>query len=466
MDKIKIYLPNEVLKIFEIIKEYGAESYIVGGSVRDAILGRPVHDYDICTPVPAIEIKNLFESKGYTVIPTGLKHGTVTVMMNGQGFEVTTYRKDGDYSDGRHPDSVEFVSDLEEDLARRDFTINAMAYNPEKGLVDPFHGIWDITLKKIRCVGNPHDRFNEDALRILRAIRFAAILGFEIEDNTHDAIMDLKENLNKISIERITNEFCKIISSTKYGLKKLLYTYRHVVAVFIPEVKKCFGCTQNNPHHYVDIDVYKHTLFSLYCYNCNPIEKIHREPNLIISLAIFFHDIAKPICKTSDENGIDHFYKHSKVGADIANEIMRRMKFDNETRERVVELIHFHDATLVPEVKNVRRWLNILGEQQFRRLLDLRHADILGQNQSYYHDRYEELKKVREILENVLSENLCFTLKDLAIDGNDLIKIGYKPGKELGETLNSLLYDVINDVYKNDKDELLYIASEMLRLNQ
>ena len=274
---ITIFLPDEVLEIFNVIKEYGAESYIVGGSVRDSILGRPVHDYDICTPVPVLELESFFEEKGYTVIPTGLQHGTITVMVNSIGYEITTYRKDGKYSDGRHPDTVEFTSDLVEDLSRRDFTINAMAYNDEEGLIDPFNGMEDIKYKKISCVGCAEDRFGEDALRILRAIRFAAQLEFTIMPGTDREIHKQYKNLEDISIERINSEFCKIASSDDFCVELLLY--KDVFSLFIPELKDMFDFSQNNPWHIWD--VFGHTIHAIeYC----------DSDDLVVRLAVFFHD--------------------------------------------------------------------------------------------------------------------------------------------------------------------------------
>lgn len=452
---IKIDLPKAVLEIFDIIKEYGAESFIVGGSVRNSMLHIPVKDWDICTPAPAIELKNFFEGKGYYVIETGLKHGTITVMIDGEGYEITTYRQDGNYSDGRHPDTVEFVSDLETDLSRRDFTINAIAYNPEVGIVDPFGGLLDIQYRIIRCVGNPKDRFKEDALRILRAIRFAAVLGFDVEEKTHDAIMKLKGSLTNISMERINSEFCKILDSQFPWLD--LRDYKDVIGVFIPEIIMSFGFKQDNPYHCND--VYEHMLHALEYYS--PFNKNNDCDSLIVRLAIFFHDIGKPYCKTVDDNGVGHFYHHAKIGAKMTDEIMRRMKFDNETREAVVELISYHDAEFIAEPKYVKRWLNKIGEKQFRRLLALREADIYGQDRDFYNARYKELKEVENVLEEVLNEEQCFSLKDLAINGKDLIEIGFKPGKELGKTLNELLEMVI-DGEENNKENLLQRAKERL----
>ena len=442
MNDIKIELPKAVLKIFKIIKEYGAESFVVGGCVRDSILNREIHDWDICSPVPVCELAVMFREKGYHVIETGLQHGTITVVIDGEGYEITTYRKDGDYSDGRHPNYVEFVSDLEEDLARRDFTINAMAYNPEVGLVDPFNGLYDIEHKTIRCVGNPYDRFNEDGLRIMRALRFAAQLDFYTEYKTSNAIIELVKNLDSISVERINSELCKILKS-----KNLENINEDILCQIIPEFKNCIGFEQNNPYHCYTVDM--HTGSTLIWDDSN---------DLIVRLTLLFHDIGKPHCYQEDEDGTRHFKGHGKISSEMTDKIMRRLKFDNDTREKVVELVYFHDATIEVGKKYVRRWLNILGEEQFKRLLQVRKADIKAQSELNKEERLNKLKEILNLLDEIIAENECYNLKDLAINGKDLIKIGYNPGKELGKVLNGLLDAIIDGNLNNDKETLLQIA--------
>lgn len=446
--KIKIYLPDEVLDIFKIIKEYGAEAYIVGGSVRDSILGSPINDYDICSPVPAVELEAFFKEKGYTVIPTGLSHGTITVMINGNGYEITTYRLDGKYSDNRHPDNVYFTSDLKEDLRRRDFTINAMAYNDERGLIDPFNGLEDIGYKVIRCVGSAKERFEEDALRILRAIRFDAQLDFTITPDTNYEIHQQYKNLKNISIERINSEFCKIAASNNFCIELLLY--KDVFSLFIPELKDMFEFQQNNPYH--DYDVFGHTVHAIE--HCGSGDMVTR-------LAVFFHDFGKPHSYQDDEDGVRHFKGHASVSADMTDTVMKRMKFDNGTRENVVELVKYHDATFVANKKNVKRWLNKIGEKQFRRLLDVRAADIMGHKRVFDESRIKVLNSIKVLITEVISENECFSLKDLAVNGNDLISIGYRPGKALGNTLNALLQLVIDGDCPNEKEKLLQEAENL-----
>ncbi len=443
----KINIPKDVLYILEQLDKAGFDSFIVGGCTRDALLGREPHDYDITTSATPEQVVEVFKDE--YIIPTGLKHGTVTIMLNGVGYEVTTFRRDGDYSDGRHPDSVEFTSDIKEDLARRDFTINAMAYHPKVGLVDPFGGLEDLKYKKINCVGRSNDRFNEDALRIMRAIRFASQLDFTIAPGTDWEIHKQYENLKNISVERINSEFCKIANTDSFCVQLLLY--KDVFSLFIPELKDIIGFDQNNPYHIHD--VFMHTVHA--AEHCE-------SDDLITRLAVFFHDFGKPQCMTTDENGISHFKGHGRISANITDAIMRRLRFDNDTREKVVQLVYYHDATFQVESKYIRRWLNKIGEEQFRRLLEVRKADIKAQNPMYEKERLDKIDKIEEILNEVLSEEQCFSMKDLAINGKDLIALGFKSGKELGNVLNQLLQMVIDGDTENDKEKLIELAKERL----
>lgn len=408
--------------------------------MRDSILGRPIHDYDITTSATPDEMMEVFKDK--RIIETGLQHGTITIVIDGEPYEVTTYRIDGNYSDSRRPDKVTFTKSLEEDLKRRDFTINAMAYNDEVGLVDPFNGMEDIEYYKIRCVGRAEDRFSEDALRILRAIRFASQLGFVLEPDTDWNISKMYKNLENISIERINSEFCKIAASSDFCVQMVLY--HEVFSLFIPEIKNMFGFQQNNPYHIYD--VWNHTVHAIeYC----------ESDDLVTRLSVFFHDIGKPHCYQDSEDGIRHFKGHGRVSADMTDKIMKRLRFDNDTREKVVELVYYHDATFEVGKKYIKRWLNKIGEEQFRRLLNVRRADIKAQAYIEQESRLQKIDNIEYILEKVLQKDECFSLKDLAVNGKDLIEIGYKPGKEIGNTLNCLLQLVIEGVYPNEKDELL-----------
>lgn len=442
---MKINIPSDANELIHTLQNHGNSAYVVGGCVRDSIIGRQIHDWDICTSATPDEMLEIFKDK--KVIETGLKHGTITVVVKGESYELTTFRIDGKYSDSRRPDSVIFTSSLIEDLKRRDFTINAMAYNDDEGLIDPFGGLEDIEYKKIQCAGSAKDRFGEDALRILRAIRFASQLEFVMTPETSYEINKQYKNLKNISIERINSEFCKIAASRDFCVEMVLY--KDVFALFIPELKDMFEFQQNNPYH--DYGVYSHTVHSIeHC----------KSDNLVVRLAVFFHDIGKPHSFQDGEDGIRHFKGHGKVSADITDNIMKRLKFDNETRNNVVELVYYHDATFEVGKKYVRRWINKIGVEQFRRLLEVRKADILGQKESYEQYRINKVNNIKQILEEVLREETCFTLKDLAVNGNDLMSIGYKENKELGNTLNELLRLVIDEECPNKKEKLLEVAIE------
>ena len=445
--EIKIKLPDDVQEIMSVIKEYGATSYVVGGCVRDSILDREPHDWDIGTPALPSELLVEFEERVYRVIPTGLQHGTITVHLNDNNYEITTFRRDGEYSDGRHPDTVEFTSDLIYDLERRDFTINAIAYNSEEGLADPYCGYEDIQDRRIRCVGNPDDRFQEDGLRILRALRFSVQLGFKIELLTKRAMIDNRSLLNKISFERINAEFVKIIeSSSSHCARMQLLEFEDVLAEFIPELKSTFEFKQNNPYHCYP--VYAHILTVL---------KECVDADMITKLAAFFHDIGKPHCYQDDKNGIRHFKGHGKVSAEMTDDIMRRLKFDNDTREKVVQLVYYHDATFEVGNKYVRRWLNKIGVDQFKRLLVLRRADIMGQSELNRNERLQKLDSVNKCFEEILVEKPAFSVKDLEIDGKDVKK--YMLMDEcpaVGYWLKHILNMVIDGRLENNRDDLIY----------
>ena len=442
MKRINVEVPAPVNYIIQELEKCGHEAYMVGGCVRDSVLGRKPHDYDICTSATPDEILKAFPDE--EIIPTGLQHGTVTILINKEPFEVTTYRIDGDYSDNRRPDNVTFTKNLVEDLRRRDFTINAMAYNPKTGLIDPFNGMEDIKYKKIRCVGSAEDRFNEDALRILRAIRFEAQLGFAGLPETMFEIERQYDRLKNISIERINSEFCKIVASEQFCVELVLYP--NVFSLFIPELKDLIGFQQNNPYH--AYDVFDHTVHA--------IEKCESD-DLVVRLAVFFHDFGKPHSYQDGEDGIRHFKGRGKVSAEITDSIMKRLRFDNETRNNVVELVYYHDATFEVGNKYVKRWLNKIGEKQFRRLLEIRKADIKGQKPDYEESRIEKVNNIENILEEILSEKSCFSLKDLAVNGNDVKEVmKLKEGKDIGYWLNEILKRVIDGELENNKYDLVY----------
>lgn len=456
MNNITINIPRGAAAIIDTLQNNGFEAYLVGGCVRDSILKRPVHDWDITTSATPDEMKKIFfDTK---IIETGIKHGTLTIQsIDGLFYECTTYRIDGTYSDGRHPDMVRFTKSLAEDLKRRDFTINAMAYNDKEGLIDLFGGRLDLMNHVIRCVGNPEDRFKEDALRIMRALRFAAQLGFDLEMKTKIAAFQLSDTLTKVSAERVNSEFCKILTQIMGG--PVINDYREIIAVFIPEIKDMFGFEQNNPYHI--FDVWHHTIEVL-----TEVNYFANPNDVILALAAFFHDIGKPHSYQDGPDGIRHFYGHAAKSAEMADSIMRRMRFNNDTRNSVVTLIKYHDADIKPETKYVKRWLNKLdSESLLRYLIMLKHADISGQSlkgkterlrevDKCKAERLREVNKLFTVLNDILKQQACFSLKDLAVNGDDLIAAGMKPGKEIGAVLNQMLDLVLNDECANDKNAL------------
>ena len=462
-----MHLPEKVEKIIEILTNAGFEAYAVGGCVRDFLLDRTPKDYDITTNALPKEVKRLFRR----TVDTGIAHGTVTVLMGKESYEVTTYRIDGKYSDSRHPDSVTFSPSLEEDLVRRDFTINAMAYNPETGYVDLFKGREDLENKVIRAAGDPHKRFSEDALRILRAFRFSAELGFEIEPETLKAAGELKENLKLISAERIRDELFKLLTSPHP--EKLISLYEEgITSVILPEFDKCMETEQNNPHHIYSVGV--HSVESMRYINeetlnafkdiLETVDEDKKEQLKILRLAMLFHDFGKPSTKTTDEEGIDHFHGHSRVSEKLSDKILKRLKSDNHTRELVNKLVRYHDFR--PEIKasSVRKLANKTGEKAFSLLFPVRYADLLAQSD---HQREEKIKKEEDLLslyKEILAKADCLTLKDLKVDGGELIRsAGMKPGRELGDMLNYLLNLVLEEPSWNERETLLKAVREKLK---
>ena len=439
---IRITLPPKGKHIIETLRQAGYEAYAVGGCVRDSILGREPQDWDITTSAPPERVKALFPR----TIDTGLAHGTVTVMLQGDGFEVTTYRIDGDYEDSRHPSQVTFTGELGEDLRRRDLTINAMAYNDEAGLVDLFGGMADLEAGVVRCVGDPRERFREDALRILRAIRFAAQLGYGIERETAAAMEELAPSLCRISAERIQVELVKLLVSPHPDFLRIAYDMG-VTKVFLPELDKACETPQNHPHHCYSVG--EHILKSLE----------HVEPDKVLRLAMLLHDIGKPACKSTDEQGIDHFYGHPAVSAKLADEMLRALKFDNKTRGRVVLLVERHDAQLPPRSQVIRRWLNRLGPGAFFQLLEVKRADNMGQALEKVKNCLAELDVINSKAEQILAEGQCFTLKDLTVNGWDVVSAGIEPGPEVGQVLNGLLEQVLSGNVPNERSALLKLLN-------
>ena len=440
-EKLHIQMPEAVTSIIHTLQEAGYEAYAVGGCVRDIILGRLPDDWDITTSAKPEEVKKLFRR----TVDTGIQHGTVTVMVNKTGYEVTTYRIDGTYEDGRHPKDVMFTPLLTEDLRRRDFTINAMAYNDEEGLVDIFGGIEDIERKLLRCVGDPKERFGEDALRMMRAVRFSAQLGYDIEEETKAAIRELAPSLQKVSAERIAVELVKLLVSAYPERLRVCYE-TGLTAVFFPEFDRMMETTQNNPHHCYSVG--EHTLHAM---KEVPADKALR-------LAMLLHDSGKPQTKSTDEKGVDHFYGHAKISGQIAKTVLRRLKFDNDTTDRVVRLVTAHDVLIEPQLKYMRRAINRNGEDLFPDIFAVKQADMLAQSDFDRDKKKQELDELRRIYAEVVERGDCVVLKNLAITGSDLIAQGMKPGKQLGAVLKELLEEVIEDPSKNTREYLLKAA--------
>lgn len=436
---MKYDIPSGAEKILNGLNQNGYEAYLVGGCVRDLLRGVSPHDWDICTSARPEQVEESFA--GSHIIETGLKHGTVTIIQNGEGYEVTTYRVDGDYSDGRRPDSVKFVSNLVEDLARRDFTMNAIAMDSDGVIQDPFGGCADIASGTVRCVGDPVQRFQEDGLRVLRALRFASAFGFRIADETSHAIHSCKSMLEHVAAERINTELCKLLLGC--GAGETLRSYVGVLAVFWPELMVMVGFEQHNPWHCYD--VWEHT-----------VKAVESAPeDTVLRLTMLLHDIGKPGCFTVDENGVGHFYGHPVKSAELADEMLSRLKFDNSTRRQVVNLVSLHDAELMPRSKIIRRWLNKVGEERFFQLLGVKRADNMAQRQDMVQARILELDAIRDTTKWILAEQQCFTLKDLAVDGRDIIACGIAPGPEVGAALNRLMDKVIDGELTNDRQALL-----------
>lgn len=424
--------------ILEVLTSNGFEAFAVGGCVRDSILGRTPDDWDITTSAAPLQVKALFPR----TVDTGLQHGTVTVLVGSQGYEVTTYRIDGEYKDGRHPSKVEFTGNLTEDLMRRDFTINAMAYSRECGLIDRFGGMEDLQRRIIRCVGDPEKRFGEDALRILRAVRFAAQLGFSIEDNTARAVARLAPTLRRISAERIQTELVKLLVSPRPEMMDILWK-TGITAVILPEFDRMMETPQNTPHHCATVG--EHTLLAL------------REtgPDKILRLTMLLHDMGKPQARTTDETGRDHFKGHGPISCEIAGRVLKRLKFDNDTIRKVTRLVYWHDYRVRPEEKAVRRAVHQVGEELFPLLLSVQKADTMAQSVYRREEKLSRIARVECIYREILEKGQCTSLKDLAVTGKDLKELGMAQGPGMGELLQELLDQVLENPEMNTKERLL-----------
>ncbi|MGI6206473.1 MAG: CCA tRNA nucleotidyltransferase [Anaerovoracaceae bacterium] len=440
----EIILPDYILGITERFKNAGSAAFIVGGAVRDLLEGITPHDFDICTPSLPEETEQILS--GMKIVKTGIKHGTVTAVTDGHEVEITTFRSDGAYSDGRHPDEVVFVKSLEDDLARRDFTVNAMAYSPDEGLIDCFGGQRDLEDGILRCVGNPEKRFTEDGLRIMRALRFMSVKGYQPDQATNEAIRKCRGVLGKVAYERIDTELLKFLAGENAA--SLLDSYRMIFADIIPELKPMFGFDQHSPYH--NRDVWHHTLASL--------NAIRPEP--VLRLTMLLHDIAKPSVFVMDETGRGHFKGHQAAGAEMAETILRRMRFSNEIVNTVTELIRDHDMKLQPLKPVIRKALVQLGPERLDMLLEVQEADSAGKREKYRTATSQRVNSVREMMREIIADGDCISLRDLAVNGDDLRNAGITDGKTIGTALSYLLDEVINDRLPNEKQALLDAAAK------
>jgi len=471
---MQILVPEKVNSIIRTLLQHGHEAYAVGGCVRDSLLDREADDWDITTSASPHEVKALFRR----TIDTGIQHGTVTVMLDKEGFEVTTYRVDGEYEDGRHPKEVVFTKSLEEDLKRRDFTINAMAYNEQTGMVDIFGGVEDLKNKIIRCVGVPGDRFDEDALRIMRAFRFSAQLGFSIDESTKQAAKERAENLKKISAERIRTELTKLLLSD-YPDRLLMMQQNGITKIVLPEFDEMLATKQNNKNHQYNVG--EHTLRVVEFVTDTkhqrdyirkvlpefPVENVlsekrwEKKEKQILKFAALLHDVAKPKVQIEDGNGEHRFPKHEAAGAPLARDIMRRLKFDNETTDYVVRLVAAHSDYISfsgTEEENqaaMRRMIHRLGTDLMELLWELQLADVLAQHPDSLQIKLDALAESRRLYKEVSERGDCVSLKQLAVNGKDLIALGVQPGKQIGEVLEKLLEDVLEEPSWNEREELL-----------
>ena len=439
-------MPKNVDIAINLLQSAGFEAYAVGGCVRDSLLGKTPNDWDITTSAKPEDMKSVFAD--FHCIDTGIKHGTVTVLMDGTPLEITTYRIESGYSDNRHPDSVVFTDRIADDLARRDLTVNAIAYSPEAGFVDPYGGIEDIKSGLLRCVGDPDKRFGEDALRIMRVLRFSQTLGFDIEGKTADSVRRSYRLLANISVERILAELLKTLRVCN---KEFLLEYADILFFILPELAPMRDCTQNHERHIYD--VWGHTAAA--------VEAAPEDEE--IRLAMLFHDSGKPLCKTTDENGTDHFHSHGKISREIAYATLERLKASARLRDHVCTLVEYHD--FMPELiskATYRKYLGLLGEKTIRELFDVRASDISAQNPAFLSEGMAAIALGRAKLDEIIAEDSCLRLRDLKINGNDIKALGIEPSPLTGELLDELFGEVLSDKIKNDRQALIARAAELI----
>lgn len=428
---------NELIRL---ISKYGYEAYLVGGCVRDYIMGRECDDIDIACSAKPNQLEEILDRLNIKYIETGIKHGTVTVHYKESCFEVTTFRTDGEYTDNRHPEKVSFVSSIDGDLSRRDFTVNAIAFNEDKGFVDLYGGRKDIESNTIRAVGDADKRFKEDALRIMRAIRFQSVLGFDIEEDTKKAIFDNMDLLKNVSSERIFVELKKLLSGK--NVFKALVEYKEVIAVILPEITRTFDCPQNTRWHIYD--VWTHT--------CKAVEMVKNEPEL--RFVMLLHDIGKPFARTTDCKGVDHFKGHQAISGEMAEPILKRLKVSNDFYNRVMTIIPIHDIHISSDRRKIKKLLSMLGKDAFQDLIDVKRADKLAQNPEMTGDELESLNKREAVFNAIIAGGEAYSVSQLDINGKDISSLGFK-GKEIGEALNKLLDAVIDEKVENKKEKLI-----------
>ena len=440
---LNIIIPDYVKKAMQMLLDKGFQAYAVGGCIRDTLLDKQPNDWDVCTDCLPERIKEVFND--FRTIDTGIKHGTVSVMVDSEIVEITTFRSEGEYENHRRPLNVDFVSDLKEDIKRRDFTVNAMCCDINSDIYDFYNGIDDLNNGIIRCVGIPDERFEEDALRILRGLRFASVLGFEIDESTKNAMLKKKDLLNFISGERIRAELLKLLCGK--NVENILNEYRDIFAVIIPEIQPCFDFEQNNPHHC--LTVWEHIAKS--------VASVRPDP--IIRMTMLLHDIGKPQMKTVDENGIYHFKKHQYIGAEMSKEILKRLKFDNRAADYIYHLIWEHDNRIPVKIKDIKKFISKYDFHFIFDYLEVRRGDTYAQSEYKRAEKLKELDDIAVIAFDILSSDACLKISDLKIRGNDLIELGLS-GKAIGDWLNKLLDMVIEEKIENQKDILLNYIKE------
>ncbi len=450
-----IDLPGEVELIISELEKKGFEAWAVGGCIRDSVLNRKPGDWDITTNAKPVEVKSIFKR----TVDTGIQHGTVTVLIKDKSFEVTTYRLDGKYEDSRHPSEVTFTADLVEDLKRRDFTINAMAYNSRAGLVDAFGGVEDIKKRLIRAVGSPGERFKEDALRIMRAVRFSASLDFDIEEKTFEAIKKETGNLKKISAERVREELVKLIASS-HPEKLLTLSECGITSVILPEFDRELATEQNNQHHQYSVGI--HTIEAMK-YSVTFDDELTYDERVVLRLTMLLHDMGKPALKTTDEDGVDHFKGHSAESVRLAGDILKRLKFDNATINRVTRLVKYHDHRKESSPANVRRTIVAVGKDLMPLWFKVRRCDVMGQSTYIREEKLKEIDSFEKVYRQVLRDGDCLSIAELKLNGNDLMENGVPAGRKVGQTLSAMLDAVLEDPSLNTREGLLGFLKDNLK---